>query len=110
MPSPAAAGSSEAPVLQELGLAGAVPVARRSSPPLAVAGDDRRLPFESSSVHFVSTGHALDSSKRPSNLAGEAAPIFKPEVHLVMLTSNAGDAYSLRSLQALCPSLRLFVN
>nr|XP_045088205.1 uncharacterized protein LOC109784013 [Aegilops tauschii subsp. strangulata] len=80
---------------------------RSPSPATTVAGDDRRLPFESSSVHFVFAGHALDSSKRPSDLAGEAVQILKLEGHLVMLTSSVGDAYNLRSLQALCPSLRL---
>lgn len=100
-------GAQEALALRELGVAGAVAVAKRRSPPLAVAGDDRRLPFEPSSVDFVFAGRALDSSKRPSDLAGEAARILRPEGHLVVLTSSAGDAYSLRSLQALFPSLRL---
>uniref|UniRef100_A0ACD5YZK5 Uncharacterized protein n=1 Tax=Avena sativa TaxID=4498 RepID=A0ACD5YZK5_AVESA len=100
-------GAREALALRELGVPGAVAVAKKRAPPLVVAGDDRRLPFQESSVDFVFAGRALDSSKRPSDLAGEAARILKPEAHLVVLTSSAGDAYSLRSLQALFPSLLL---
>ncbi|XP_047066236.1 uncharacterized protein LOC124674239 [Lolium rigidum] len=100
-------GPQEALALRELGVPGAVAVARKRAPPLAVAGDDRRLPFTSSSVDFVFAGRALDASKHPSDLAGEAARILKPEAHLVVLTSSAGDAYSHRSLQALFPSLQL---
>ncbi|KAG8099014.1 hypothetical protein GUJ93_ZPchr0013g36051 [Zizania palustris] len=97
----------EALALRELGVSAAVAVAKKRSPPLVVAGDDRRLPFQPSSVDFVFAGRALDSSKRPSDLAAEASRILKPEGHLVVLTSSAGDAYSLRALQALLPSLRL---
>jgi FkbM family methyltransferase len=100
-------GAPEALALRELGVAGAVAVARKRSPPLSLAGDDRSLPFPTSSVDFVFADRALDSSKRPADLAGEAARILKPEAHLVVLTSSAGDAYSHRSLQALLPTLRL---
>ncbi|KAL6657245.1 hypothetical protein ACP70R_005025 [Stipagrostis hirtigluma subsp. patula] len=101
-------GAQEAALaLRELGVRGAVAVARRRAPPLAVAGDDRRLPFGAASVDFVFAGRALDSARRPADLAAEAARILKPEGHLVVLTSSAGDAYSRRSLQALLPSLRL---
>lgn len=100
-------GAPEALALRELGVSGAVAVARKRSPPLVVAGDDRILPFPAASVDFVFAGRALDSSKRPAELAGESARILKPEAHLVVLTSSAGDAYSHRSLQALLPTLRL---
>jgi FkbM family methyltransferase len=93
--------------MRELGVAKAVAVARKRAPPLVVAGDDRRLPFDASSVDFVFAGRALDAAKRPADLAAEAARILKPEGHLVVLTSSAADAYSLRSIQALLPSLRL---
>ncbi|RCV45227.1 hypothetical protein SEVIR_9G440600v4 [Setaria viridis] len=102
-------GAQEAMALRELGVVGAVAVAGERAPPLAVAGDDRRLPFPDSSVDFVFAGRALDFSRRQADLAGEAARIVKPDGHghLVVLTSGASDAYSLRSLQALLPSLRL---
>ncbi|CAN6220028.1 unnamed protein product [Urochloa humidicola] len=100
-------GAQEALAMRELGVAAAVAVRKRPSPPLVVAGDDRRLPFNSNSVDFVFAARALDSAKRPADLAAEAARIFKPQAHLVLLTSSAADAYSLRSLQALMPSLRL---
>ena len=103
-------GAREALALRELGVSGAVAVAKKRSPPLAVAGDDRRLPFPASAVDFVFAGRALDASKRPSDLSREAARILKPEGHLVVLTSSAGDAYSRRSLQALFPSLRLVLS
>uniref|UniRef100_A0A0D9X385 Uncharacterized protein n=1 Tax=Leersia perrieri TaxID=77586 RepID=A0A0D9X385_9ORYZ len=97
----------EALAMRELGVSAAVAVAKKRSPPLVVAGNDRRLPFPPASVDFVFAGRALDSSKRPSDLAAEAARILRPEGHLVVLTSSAGDAYNLRALQALLPSLRL---
>ncbi|CAL4913976.1 unnamed protein product [Urochloa decumbens] len=102
-------GAQEAMALRELGVVGAVAVARERSPPLAVAGHDRRLPFPDSSVDFVYAGRALDFSERQADLAGEAARIVKPDGHghLVVLTSGASDAYSLRSLQSILPSLRL---
>ncbi|XP_062213465.1 uncharacterized protein LOC133914365 [Phragmites australis] len=100
-------GVQAAIALRELGVVGAVAVAQKRSPPLAVAGSDRHLPFPDSSVDFFFVGRALDSSKRPTDLAGEAARIMKPNGHLVVLTSGASDAYNLRSLQALLPSLRL---
>jgi FkbM family methyltransferase len=102
-------GAQEAMALRELGVVGAVAVAKERSPPLAVAGNDRNLPFPDSSVDFVFAGRALDFSKRQADLASEAARIVKPDGHghLVVLTSGASDAYSLRSLQALLPSLRL---
>lgn len=100
-------GAPEALALRELGVASAVAVAKKRSSPLAVAGNDRHLPFPESSVDFVFAGRALDSSKRPADLAGEAARILKLDGHLVVLTSGAGDAYSLRSLQTLLPSLQL---
>ncbi|CAN6320327.1 unnamed protein product [Urochloa humidicola] len=90
-------GAQEAMALRELGVVG------------AVAGHDRHLPFPDSSVDFVYAGRALDFSRRQADLAGEAARIVKPDGHghLVVLTSGASDAYSLRSLQSLLPSLRL---
>ncbi|OEL32552.1 hypothetical protein BAE44_0006429 [Dichanthelium oligosanthes] len=88
-------GVHEAMALRELGVVG------------AVAGDGHRLPFPDSSVDFVLAGRALDNSKRQADLASEAARVMKPDGHLVVLTSGASDAYSLRSLQALLPSLRL---
>ncbi|KAL6902296.1 hypothetical protein ACP4OV_005172 [Aristida adscensionis] len=100
-------GVHEALALRELGVVGAVAVARKRSPPLAVAGSDRHLPFPDASVEFVFAGRAMDSSKHPADLAAEAARIVRPDGHLVVLTSGAGDAYSLRSLQLLLPSLRL---
>jgi FkbM family methyltransferase len=100
-------GAQEALAMRELGVPGAVAIAKKRSPPLVVAGDHRRLPFDDSSVDFVFAGRVLDSAKRPSSLAAEATRILKPEGHLVVLTSSAGDAYSIRSLQDLLPSLRL---
>ncbi|KAL6648302.1 hypothetical protein ACP70R_012526 [Stipagrostis hirtigluma subsp. patula] len=100
-------GVQEAVALRELGVVGAVAVARKRYPPLAVAGNDRHLPFPDSSVEFVFAGRALDSSKRPADLAGEAARIMRPDGHLVVHNSGATNAYSLRSLQLLLPSLRL---
>lgn len=100
-------GPQEALAMRELGVAKAVAVGRRRAPPLVVAGGDRRLPFDSSSADFVFAGRALDAAKRPADLAAEAARILKPDGHLVVLTSSAADAYSLRSIQALLPTLRL---
>ncbi|CAM0145076.1 unnamed protein product [Urochloa decumbens] len=100
-------GAQEALAMRELGVAAALAVQKKPSLPLVVAGDDRRLPFKPNSVDFVFAGRALDSAKRPADLAAEAARILKPHAHLVLLTSSAADAYSLRSLQALLPSLRL---
>ncbi|KAF8683834.1 hypothetical protein HU200_044772 [Digitaria exilis] len=102
-------GVQEAMALRELGVVGAVAVAKEGSPPLAVAGTDRRLPFPDDSVDFVFAGRALDESKHLADIASEAARVVKPDGHghLVVLTSGASDAYSLRSLQALLPSLRL---
>jgi hypothetical protein len=65
-------GAPEALALQELGVSGAVAVAKKHSPPLAVARDDRRLPFPASSVDLVFVGRALDSSTRPADLAGDS--------------------------------------
>ena len=48
---------------------------------LVVAGDDRCLPFDASSV----------DTKRPADLATETTRILKPEGHLVVLTSSAAD-------------------
>jgi FkbM family methyltransferase len=94
--------------LRELGVIGAVAVSRKGSRPFAVAsGNDRTLPFSDSTVDLVFADRALDASRSPADLAGEAARIVKPDGHLVVLTSGAGDGYSLRSLQALLPSLRL---
>ena len=103
-------GAHQALAMRELGVAAAVAVAvhNNSSPsPLVVAGHHRRLPFNSGSVDFLFAGHALDSTKRPADLAAEAARILKPQAHLVIHTSSAADAYSLHSLQLLLPSLRL---
>jgi SAM-dependent methyltransferase len=94
--------------LRELGVVGAVAVSRKGSPPLAVAsGDDRTLPFPYSTVDLVFADRALDASKSPADLAGEAARIVKPDGYLAVLKSGIGDAYNLWSLQALLPSLRL---
>nr|TKW36663.1 hypothetical protein SEVIR_2G454300v2 [Setaria viridis] len=100
-------GAQEALAMRELGVAAAVAVHKKRSPPLVVAGHDTRLPFNTNSVDFVFAGRALDTAKRPADLATEAARILKPQAHLVLLTSSATDAYSLRSLQALLPALRL---
>ncbi|KAL6896676.1 hypothetical protein ACP4OV_007248 [Aristida adscensionis] len=102
-----AAAAQGALALRELGVSGAVAVAKKRSTPLVVAGDERRLPFGPASVDFIFAAGALDSARRPSDLAAEAARILRPDGHLVVLTSSAGDAYSRRSLQALLPSLRL---
>ena len=66
-------GAQEAMVLRELGVFGAVAVAKKRSPPLTVAGSDHQLPFPDSSVDFIFAGRALDSSKRQADLATEAA-------------------------------------
>ncbi|TVU33763.1 hypothetical protein EJB05_15570, partial [Eragrostis curvula] len=79
-------GAQEVLALRKVDVSGAVAVAKKRSPPLVVAGDERRLPFESNSVNFVFAGRALDSAKHPSDLAAEAARILKPEAHLVVLT------------------------
>jgi FkbM family methyltransferase len=100
-------GAQEAMALRELGVFGAIAVAKKRSPPLAVAGSHHQLPFPDSSVDFIFAGRALDSSKCQADLATEAARIMKLDGHLVVLTSGARDAYSLRSLQALFPSLGL---
>ena len=59
-------GAQEAMALRELGVVGAVAVARKRSPPLAVAGNDRRLPFLDSSVDFVFAG-APSTTRRPAS-------------------------------------------
>jgi FkbM family methyltransferase len=106
-------GAQEALAMRELGVAGAVAVHKGRSPPLVVAAaadDDSsttRLPFGTNSVDFVFAGRALDAAKRQADLAAEAARILKPQAHLALLTASAADAYSLRSLQALLPDLRL---
>uniref|UniRef100_A0A0D9YIP1 Uncharacterized protein n=1 Tax=Oryza glumipatula TaxID=40148 RepID=A0A0D9YIP1_9ORYZ len=43
----------EALAMRELSVSTAVAVARKRSPPLAIAGNDRRLPFPDSSVDFI---------------------------------------------------------
>jgi hypothetical protein len=97
--------------MRELGVAGAVAVHKRRSPPLVVVAaaddDSTRLPFCTNSVDFVFAGRALDAAKRQADLAAEAARILKPQAHLALLTASAANAYSLRSLQALLPDLRL---
>jgi hypothetical protein len=55
-------GPPEALALRELGVSGAV----------AVAGDDRRLPFPAFSMDFVFAGRALDSSTRLADLTGDS--------------------------------------
>ncbi|GJN31198.1 hypothetical protein PR202_gb19563 [Eleusine coracana subsp. coracana] len=102
-------GVHAAVALRELGVVGAVAVATKPFPPLAVAAagnDDHRtlLPFPDSTADLVFAGRALDAA---ADLAAEAARITRPGGHLVVLTSGARDAYSLRSLQALLPSLGL---
>jgi SAM-dependent methyltransferase len=81
--------------LRELGVVGAVAVSRKA------------LPFPDSTVDLVFADRALDASKSPADLAGEAARIVKPDGYLAVLKSGIGDAYNLWSLQALLPSLRL---
>ncbi|KAK3151352.1 hypothetical protein QOZ80_3AG0244790 [Eleusine coracana subsp. coracana] len=103
-------GVHAALALRELGVVGAVAVATKPFPPLAVAAgndDQTLLPFPDSTADLVFAGRALDAAARPADLAAEAARITRPDGHLVVLTSGARDAYSLRSLQALLPSLGL---
>ena len=89
-------GAQEAMALRELGVFGAVAVAKKRSSPLAVAGSDHQLPFPDSSVDFIFAGRALDSSKRQADLATEAARIMKPDGHLVVLTSGDGEEGAAR--------------
>ena len=71
------------------------------------SGNDRCLSLDASSIDFIFAGRAVDAAKRPADLTTEATRILKPEGHLIVLTSSAADAYNLRSIQALLPSLRL---
>ncbi|KAK8459643.1 hypothetical protein SEVIR_2G180250v4 [Setaria viridis] len=59
--------------MRELGVAAAVAVPKKRSPPLVVANHHTRLPFKTNSVYFVFAGLTLETAKRPANLAAEAA-------------------------------------
>ncbi|WOL14796.1 hypothetical protein Cni_G23577 [Canna indica] len=94
--------------LKEIGVPDAIGVARKSAPPLVVAGGDPlRLPFKNESFDFVFAGQSLDRSKQPADLAVEIARTLRPHWFLVVHTSAAGDAYSLNSLAELFPA---FIN
>ena len=65
---------------------------------LVVAGNDRCLSLDASSIDFIFAGRAVDAAKRPADLTTEATRILKPKGHLVVLTSSAADTYNLRSI------------
>ncbi|KAG1371507.1 hypothetical protein COCNU_16G006010 [Cocos nucifera] len=91
--------------LKEIGVSDAVGVAKKKAPPLVVAGGDLfHLPFRNATFDFVFAGRSLDRSKRPAHLASEIVRMLKPDGFLAVLTTSAGDAYSLHSLIDLFPS------
>ncbi|CAL9765014.1 unnamed protein product, partial [Musa acuminata subsp. burmannicoides] len=90
--------------LKEIGVAGAIGVARKSAPPLVVAGGNLlHLPFKNGTFDFVFAGQSLDRSKQPADLAAEIARTLRPHWFLVVLTASGGDAYSLHALAKLFP-------
>ncbi|WOL04607.1 hypothetical protein Cni_G13329 [Canna indica] len=90
--------------LKEIGVSDAVGVAKKSAPPLVVAGGDPlRLPFKNYTFDFVFAGLSLDRSKHPADLAAEITRTLRPHWFLVVLTASARDAYSLHSLAELFP-------
>ncbi|XP_042459818.1 uncharacterized protein LOC122043315 [Zingiber officinale] len=94
--------------LKEIGVPDAVGIAKKSAPPLVVAGGDPLfLPFKNATFDFVFAGQSLDQSKRPADLAAEIARTLRPHWFLVVLTTSAGDSYSLHSLAQLFPG---FIN
>ncbi|XP_042465273.1 uncharacterized protein LOC122047838 [Zingiber officinale] len=94
--------------LKEIGVPDAVGIAKKSAPPLVVAGGDPLfLPFKNATFDFVFAGQSLDQSKWPADLAAEIARTLRPHWFLVVLTTSAGDSYSLHSLAQLFPG---FIN
>nr|XP_034593485.1 uncharacterized protein LOC117855285 [Setaria viridis] len=65
-------GTQEALAMRELEVATAIAVHKKCSPPL-VTSHDTHLPFNTNSVGFVFAGRALDTAKRPADLAAKAA-------------------------------------
>lgn len=99
-------GGQEVLALKEIGVSKAVGVAKKRSPPLVVAGDVFNLQFANNSFDFVFAGEGIEKSSRPLDLASEIVRVLKPEGFLVLLTSSAGDSYSIYSLQDLFPFCR----
>lgn len=99
-------GGQEVLALKEIGVSNAVGVSRKRSPPLVIAGDVLNLQFANKTFDFVFAGEGIDKSSRPLDLASEIVRVLKPEGFLVLLTSSAGDMYSIYSLQDLFPFCR----
>lgn len=87
--------------LKEIGVADALGISNKKSPPLVLAGDIFHQPFGDNSFDFVFVGFMLDQTRRPADLAGEIGRVLKPEGFVVLLTVSGGDLYSLHSLQVL---------
>ncbi|PKA67118.1 hypothetical protein AXF42_Ash004610 [Apostasia shenzhenica] len=85
--------------LKEIGVADAVGIAKKKSPPLVIAGDIFHQPFGNYTFDFVFAGCIFDLTRRPATLTDEIVRVLKPEGFVVLLTVSAGDLYSLHSLE-----------
>ncbi|KAG0502770.1 hypothetical protein HPP92_002842 [Vanilla planifolia] len=100
------ASGHEVIALKEIGITDVVGISRKKLQPLVLAGDIFHQPFANNTFDFVFAG-GIDRTRQPANLAGEIARVLKPEGFLVILSTFAGDLYSLNSLEILFPSLKI---
>ncbi|KAF8396988.1 hypothetical protein HHK36_018626 [Tetracentron sinense] len=93
--------------LKEIGVADAIGISKKASPPLVVSGQPFRQPFEDYTFDFEFSGcGGLDHSNRPSDFASEIGRTLKPEGFLVVHTA-AKDIYSFNSFLDLFNCCRL---
>lgn len=83
--------------LKEIGVLGAIGIAKKAAKPLVVKGQPHQLPFGDDAFDFAFFGAGgLDRAARPADFAAEIARTLRPEGLLVVHT-KARDTYSLHS-------------
>ncbi|RDX58462.1 hypothetical protein CR513_62222, partial [Mucuna pruriens] len=83
--------------LREIGVAKAVGISKKASPPLVKAGVTRRIPFANGTFDFVFAGDgALERSPWPAEFAAEVARTLKPE-GFTAFHVKPKDTYSFNS-------------
>ncbi|KAL2337654.1 hypothetical protein Fmac_012100 [Flemingia macrophylla] len=83
--------------LREVGVADAVGISKKASPPLVKSGETRRIPFANGTFDFVFAGDgALEKAPRPAEFAAEVSRTLKPE-GFAAFHVKAKDTYSYNS-------------
>ncbi|KAK7390274.1 hypothetical protein VNO78_25573 [Psophocarpus tetragonolobus] len=83
--------------LREIGVADAVGISKKASPPLVKSGEGRRIPFADGTFDFVFAGDsALERSPQPAEFAAEVARTLKPK-GFAAFHVKANDTYSFNS-------------